>query len=133
MKNLILQIVLPIGVKNTGHFFGKFCFSFLEKPEYLGISETSVYVQNFDFPEKQEVFFFFLQIFINFTPNGCKNLSFLKRHTPTVFIFSAKIALFFSHIFKNNTQNKFWGTIKTHDILRKQHFFLHMNFLFHKK
>jgi hypothetical protein len=45
---------------------------------------------------------------------------------------SAKVALF-PHIFKNITQNKFGGTIKTHEILRKKHFFLLMNFLFQKK
>jgi hypothetical protein len=45
------------------------------------------------------LFFFYKFLIFNLAPNGCKNRTFLKRHTSTIFIFSAKIVLFFSHIY----------------------------------
>jgi hypothetical protein len=44
---------------------------------------------------KSYCFFFYKFLIFNLTPNGCENRTFLKRHTPTFFIFSAKIAFFF--------------------------------------
>jgi hypothetical protein len=77
------------------------------------------------------VFFFYKFLIFNLTPNDCENRTFLKRHTctPTFFIFSAKIALFFFRYLKILPKQKFGGMIKFHEILRKQHFFLHMNCL----
>ena len=77
-------------------------------------------------------FFFYKFLIFNLIPNGCKNCTFLKRHTPTFFIFSAKIALFFVHIFKNLTQKNFGGDDKNSWILRKQHFFCIWIFYFRK-
>jgi hypothetical protein len=62
--------------------------------------------------------------------------SYLFETTPTNFfhIFCENRTFFSSHILKNITKKKrIWGSIKTHEILRKQHFFLHINFLFQKK
>jgi hypothetical protein len=67
-------------------------------------------------------FFFYKFLIFNLTPNGCENITFLKRHTPTFFIFSAKIALFFHIYLKILPKKTIGGTIKTHEILQKRHF-----------
>jgi hypothetical protein len=72
-------------------------------------------------------------LIFNLTSNGCENCTFFETiHTPTLFIFSAKIALFFFYIFKNITQKTILG-IKTHEILRKQHFVSAYEFFISKK
>jgi len=82
------------------------------------------------------VFFFYKFLIFNLAPNGCENRTFLKQHTPTFFIFSVKMALFFHIYLKTAGQNYFFGQlffIKTHEILRKKGFFLDLNFVFQKK